>query len=102
MRYVGIIELMAGGTLLRGREPSLQAARQGIADAPGICESAPDADHDAWSSRRGEPARVTAADDAVRLAADIQNRLFWRVGTGRASECCVPSSDLVLSSAVTT
>lgn len=29
---------------------------------------------------------------SVRLVADIQNRLFWRVGTGRASECCVPSA----------
>jgi hypothetical protein len=29
----------------------------------------------------------------VRLVADIQNRLFWRVGTGRASECCVPLRD---------
>ena len=28
----------------------------------------------------------------VRLVADIQNRLFWRVGTGRASECCVSSA----------
>jgi hypothetical protein len=28
----------------------------------------------------------------VRLVAEIQNRLFWRVGTGRASECCVPSA----------
>jgi hypothetical protein len=28
----------------------------------------------------------------VRLVADIQNRLFWRVGTSRASECCVPSA----------
>jgi hypothetical protein len=28
----------------------------------------------------------------LRLVADIQNRLFWRVGTGRASECCVPSA----------
>ena len=28
----------------------------------------------------------------VRLVADIQNRLFWRVGTGLASECCVPSA----------
>jgi hypothetical protein len=28
----------------------------------------------------------------VRLIADIQNRLFWRVGTGRASEHCVPSA----------
>jgi hypothetical protein len=97
MRYVGIVELMAGGTLLLGRETSLQAARQGIADARGICESAPDADHDAWSSRRGEPARVTAQFGTprtmtVRLVADIQNRLVWRVGTGRASERCVPSA----------
>ena len=30
----------------------------------------------------------------VRLVADIQNRLFWRVGTGRASECCVPCTGL--------
>jgi len=28
----------------------------------------------------------------VRLVADIQNRLFWRVGTGRASEFCIPSA----------
>jgi len=28
----------------------------------------------------------------VRLVADIQNRLFWRVCTGRASECCIPSA----------
>jgi hypothetical protein len=27
----------------------------------------------------------------IRLVADIQNRLFWRVGIRRASECCVPS-----------
>jgi hypothetical protein len=26
----------------------------------------------------------------VRLVADIQNRLFWRVGIRRASECWVP------------
>jgi len=25
----------------------------------------------------------------VRLVTDIQNRLFWRVGTGRGPECCV-------------
>jgi hypothetical protein len=35
----------------------------------------------------GTPSPMT-----VRLVADIQNRLFWRVGTGRASECCVPSA----------
>ena len=29
----------------------------------------------------------------VRLVADIQSRLFWRVGTDRASECCVPSAE---------
>lgn len=29
----------------------------------------------------------------VRLVADIQNRLFCSVGTGRASECRVPSGD---------
>jgi hypothetical protein len=28
----------------------------------------------------------------VRLVADMQNRLFWRVGAGRASECCVRSA----------
>jgi hypothetical protein len=28
----------------------------------------------------------------VRLVADLQNGLFWRVGTGRASECCVSSA----------
>ena len=27
-----------------------------------------------------------------RLVADIQNRPFWRVGTGSASECCVPAA----------
>ncbi len=29
----------------------------------------------------------------VRLVTDIQNRLFWRAGTGRASECWVPVYD---------
>jgi len=28
----------------------------------------------------------------VRLVGHIQNRLFWRVGTGRVSECWVPSA----------
>ena len=27
---------------------------------------------------------------AVRLVADIQNRLFWCARTGRGSECCIP------------
>jgi hypothetical protein len=30
----------------------------------------------------------------VRLVADVQNRLFWRVGTGRASGCWVPSAGM--------
>jgi hypothetical protein len=34
-----------------------------------------------------------AAAVIARLVADIQNRLFWRVGTGRASECSVPLRD---------
>ena len=33
-----------------------------------------------------------AADDDCPADCDIQNRLFWRVGTGRAFECCVPSA----------
>ena len=37
-----------------------------------------------------EPPFDTPPTMIVRLVADIQNRLFWRVGTGRASECCVP------------
>ena len=37
------------------------------------------------ASNRRSPRTMT-----VRLVADIQNRLFWRIGIGRASECCVP------------
>jgi len=59
MRYVRIIG-RTEADLLRGRGPSLQAARQGIAGARGDCESGLCADHGAWSRRRGEPARVTA------------------------------------------
>ena len=29
----------------------------------------------------------------IRLIADIQKRLFWRAGTGGASECCIPPTD---------
>ena len=39
-----------------------------------------------------DPPFGTPRTMAVRLVADIQNRLFWRVGTGRASQCCVPSA----------
>jgi hypothetical protein len=35
---------------------------------------------------------VVANPFVMGLVADIQSRLFWRVGTGRASECCVPSA----------
>jgi hypothetical protein len=59
MRYVRIIK-RTEADLLRGRGPSLQAARQGIAGARSGCESGPRADHGAWSSHSGEPARVTA------------------------------------------
>ena len=37
-----------------------------------------------------DPPFGTPRTMTVRLVADIQNRLFWRVGNGRASECCVP------------
>ena len=39
-----------------------------------------------------EPPFGTPRTMIVQLVADIQNRLFWRVGTGRAFECCVPSA----------
>jgi len=29
---------------------------------------------------------------SVRLVGHVQNRLLWRVGTGRVSECWVPSA----------
>ena len=45
-------------------------------------------EHNAHIPPFGTPPTMT-----VRLVADIQNRLLWRVGTGRASECCVPSAD---------
>jgi len=34
-----------------------------------------------------DPPFGTPRTMTVRLVADIQNRLFWLVGTGRASEC---------------
>jgi hypothetical protein len=39
IRYFGIITCTAGGPRLRGREPSPQAARQGVADARGVWAS---------------------------------------------------------------
>ena len=42
--------------------------------------------------RAREIRRSVVRTMTVWLVADIQNRLFWRVGTGRASECCVPSA----------
>src|SRR5271165_1217394 len=48
---------------------SLQAARQGIANTCGIGESGPDADHDAWSARRGEPAQVNCSPGPSREVA---------------------------------
>jgi hypothetical protein len=42
------------------------------------------------STLRGE----TQPTMIVRLVANMQNRLFWRVGTGRASECCVPPAGM--------
>jgi len=42
--------------------------------------------------RRTVPPFGTPRTMTIRLVADIQNRLFWRAGTGRASECSVPST----------
>ena len=56
--------------------------------------SIPITDCDCWRgcgrarTRFGTPRTMT-----VRLVAGVQDRLFWRVGTGRASECCVPLRD---------
>ncbi len=62
--------------------------------APSVHQA--DIDHGTWSSRRGDqhayPPFGTPRTMTVRLVADIQNRLFWRVGSGRASECCIHSA----------
>src|SRR5689334_6664426 len=93
MGYVRIIK-RTEADLLRGRGPSLQAARQGIAGARSGCESGPCADHDAWSSHRGEPARVTALLPV--LAAD------WIVVQGaRERPICALSISLPGAFAVT-
>jgi hypothetical protein len=46
------------------------------------------------SGWRASPPFGTPQTMAVRPVTEIQNRLFWRTGTGRASECWVPVHDV--------
>jgi hypothetical protein len=80
---------LAGGPRLKVRTSN--AARQGTVDARGVDPSGRYRLRCVVESP-WRPARVPAGTPPtmiVRLVADIQNRLFWGVGTGRASECCV-------------
>ena len=46
------------------------------------------------SGWRASPPFGTPQTMAVRPVTEIQNRLFWRTGTGRASQCWVPVHDV--------
>jgi hypothetical protein len=83
----------AGGWTPDGDHPVGQ--RAGGCDWPGA--SAPWAavtlsDTGGSGRTHAEPPFGTPRTMTVRLVAGIQNGLFWRVGTGRAAECCVPSA----------
>jgi hypothetical protein len=60
---------------LRAPEPSLQAARRGVADARGVWGIRPDAQHGAWSGRRGNPHAYPPLDSVFR-AGTVSAR--WR------------------------